>query len=98
MFRLLLIALLLVVSQSADAASPKKKPKVNVYPAEERRQFMSGCTNGSNEMYDFCSCIMIKFQETMTFEEFGAMNNMTDEQLRKHAPYAGAIIGCSKRL
>jgi hypothetical protein len=65
------------------------------YPQADRKLFMQGCVNNDNAMQDICSCILTRFQNTMTFEQFVAMNQLTDAQLRKHAPYASAIIDCA---
>ena len=84
----LLLSILLFISSSVFAAGGE-------YPAKERRLFMEGCVNGNAMMRDLCVCVLAKFQEKMTFEEFKAMDKLTDEQLRKHRPYASSIIECA---
>jgi hypothetical protein len=93
MRRFTFIALILA-SNSAFAAKPFVPAE---YPVAERRLFVTGCVNGNNAMHDFCVCVLTKFQDTMTFKEFGAMNSLSDEQLRKHKPYASAILTCAKQ-
>jgi hypothetical protein len=90
----LLISIAILASSSAYAAKTKNLPAN--YPAQDRREFMDGCMSGNWAMRAFCSCVLVKFQETMTFAEFQAMNELTDEEIGKHKPYASAIIKCAK--
>ena len=93
MFRFAFLALILA-SNSAFAA---KAFVPQEYPVAERRLFMKGCVQDNSAMHDFCVCVLTKFQDTMTFQEYAAMNNLTDEQLRKHKHFASAIITCAKQ-
>ena len=106
MYRLAFLALILTAhtafATSAPTAPPQKPnaspvKKTNVYSAEDRRLFIRSCTNATPALHDFCVCVITEFQATMTFEEFSAMNELTDEQLRRHQPYVKAILKCVKK-
>lgn len=106
MYRLALLALILTAHGAfaiSPATSQPQKPtssqtkKTNVYSAEDRRLFIRSCTNATPALHDFCVCVITEFQATMTFQEFSAMNDLTDEQLRRHQPYVKAILKCVKK-
>lgn len=67
----------LVLSVAFSGCTHKRE-----YPREVRQNFLSACVNGDNRKQPSCKCLLDKYQQRYTYEQF----LMIDDWLRHGVP------------